>query len=160
MYAPAPWEPHPLPRLGAHRRPPPTPLPGDPGPAPPGGREARGERVYIPSEGFGRRQFWLGVESAGLYRGTEYAPRIPPGQARSPSRSSSSSSSSSSSRHDEKCPLFPSYMWERRWPGKNKGVTEQEWIFIEPAWKQTQETMLRHCVHQQSAIGDHYCVPE
>ena len=41
--------------------------------------------------------------------------------------------------HSEKCKLYPKRIGERRWPGQNKGVTEEDWLFVEPrmpiAWK-------------------------
>ena len=38
-------------------------------------------------------------------------------------------------RHSEKCKIYPTRLGERRWPGKNKGVEEDDWKFIEPVWK-------------------------
>ena len=37
--------------------------------------------------------------------------------------------------HSEKCNLYPTRLGERRWPGKNKGVDEDDWKFIETVWK-------------------------
>ena len=37
--------------------------------------------------------------------------------------------------HSEKCNLYPTRLGDRRWPGKNKGVKEDDWKFVEPVWK-------------------------
>ena len=35
-----------------------------------------------------------------------------------------------SSIHQEKCQLYPTHAGERRWPGKNKGVSESDLEFL------------------------------
>ena len=38
--------------------------------------------------------------------------------------------------HQPKCPLFPTHAHEKRWPGKNKNVSEADWEFWQTAQKQ------------------------
>ena len=44
--------------------------------------------------------------------------------------------------HSDKCNLYPTRMGERRWPGKNKGVEEEDWLFVEPVWKRRRVSLL------------------